>query len=164
MKTFGLPVVAASLLTAAIVFCAPQDARAGIGDALGSWEGTGSGHDVSGKDLGAFTVAITRKAGAARGSVRSDGKVTLASGQEIVFWQEMEDHGASGFRLVTNNGSGGGRCFANRMCQWYEKRADGHAFATTVVCDSDDKMRILVTELDRGQAVRFFEQTLTKKP
>jgi hypothetical protein len=142
---------------------APISARAGNTDSLGSWEGSGTASEVSGKDLGAFTVTLTRRSipGA---KVRADGKVTLASGQEIVFWQELEDHGANGFRLVSNNGSGGGQCFANGMCQTYEQRPDGHAFATTIAKDGADKLRILVTELDQGKAVRFFQQTLSKKP
>ncbi|MET0592971.1 MAG: hypothetical protein ABW133_09745, partial [Polyangiaceae bacterium] len=61
-------------------------------------------------------------------------------------------------------GAGGGHCFANAMCQTYEERADGHAFATTIARDGADKLRILITELDKGKAVRVFQQTLSKKP
>jgi len=32
------------------------------------------------------------------------------------------------------------------------------------VLDGPSKMRLLVTELDHGQAVRFIRQTLTRKP
>lgn len=141
----------------------PTPARAGISDSLGTWEGSGTATEVSGKDLGAFTVALTRKS-IGNAKVRADGKVTLASGQQIVFWQEFEDHGQNGFKLVSNHGSGGGHCFANGMCQLYEQRADGHAFATTIAKDGADKLRVLVTELDGGKAVRFFQQTLSKKP
>ena len=98
------------------------------------------------------------------GKTRADGKVTLGDGQTIVFWQEYEAWAAGGYRLTSTNGSGAGRCFSNGMCQSYEQRSDGHAFATTVVGDGPDKVRVLVTELDKGQAVRFIEQTLTKKP
>jgi hypothetical protein len=49
------------------------------------------------------------------------------------------------------------------MCQFYEQSADGHAFATTIAKDGTDKLRILVTELDHGTAIRFYEQTLTKR-
>jgi hypothetical protein len=154
------------LVTAAFSFIgllAPNAARAGITDCLGSWEGTGTASEVSGKELGVFTVSLTRKS-IGNAKVRADGKVTLANGQEITFWQEFEDHGPKGFRLVSNNGNGGGHCFANAMCQAYEDRADGHAFATTIAKDGADKLRILVTELDQGKAIRFFQQTLSKKP
>ena len=154
------------LVTAAfsiIGLLAPNSARAGITDCLGLWEGTGTASEASGKDLGVFTVSLTRKS-IGNAKVRADGKVTLANGQVIVFWQEIEDHGPTGFRLVSNNGAGGGHCYANAMCQTYEERADGHAFATTIVKDGADKLRILITELDQGKAVRVFQQTLSKKP
>ncbi len=146
-----------------IGFFAPPLATAGITDGLGKWEGSGTAFEISGKDLGGFTVSLTRKSlGTAK--VRTDGKVKLAGGQEIAFWQEFEDYGPSGFTLVSNNGAGGGRCFANGMCQTFEQRADGHAFATTIVKDGADRVRIVVTELVQGKAVGFFQQTLLKKP
>jgi hypothetical protein len=140
----------------------PGSASAGITDGLGTWEGTGTASEVSGRDLGTFTVSLTRKS-TGTGKMRADGKVVLAGGKEIVLWQEVEDHGGSGFRITSNNGSGGGQCFANGLCQTYEKGADGHAFATTIAKDGSDKLRVLVTELENGQAVRFFQQTLQKK-
>jgi len=141
---------------------APARAHAGITDTLGLWEGTGTASEVSGKDLGAFTVTLTRKS-LGNAKVRADGKVTLANGHEVVFWQEFEERGPNGFQLVSNNGTGGGRCFANAICQTYEERADGHAFATTIAKDGASTLRILVTELDHGKAVRFFQQTLSKR-
>lgn len=146
-----------------IGLAAPHSARAGNADSLGSWEGTGTASEVSGKDLGTFAVSVTRKSiGVAK--VRADGRVILANGQEILFWQEFEDHGASGFKLTSSNGTGGGHCFANGMCQSYEQRPDGRAFATTIAKDGADKLRVLVTELENGKATRFFQQSLSKKP
>lgn len=145
-----------------IGFLGPNSARAGITDSLGLWEGTGTASEATGKDLGGFTVSLTRKS-IGNAKVRADGKVTLANGQVIVFWQEIEDHGPTGFRLVSSNGAGGGHCFANAMCQTYEER-DGHAFSTTIAKDGADKLRILITELDQGKAVRVIQQTLSKKP
>jgi hypothetical protein len=150
----------ASLSLLALV--APGSASAGGSDGLGTWEGSGTASEVSGKDLGAFTVSITRKS-VGTGKVRADGKVTLANGKEITLWQDIEERGTGGFLLVSNNGSGGGQCFANGICQTYEKRADGHAFATTMAKDEGGKLRVLVTELENGQALRFFQQTLQKK-
>ena len=153
------------LVTAALslVGLASAPADAGISDCLGTWEGSGTATEVSGKDLGAFTVSLTRRS-IGTSKVRADGKVTLANGQEIVFWQEFENLGQNGFKLVSNHGAGAGHCVANGMCQSYEQRADGHAFATTIAKDGTDKLRVLITELDSGKAVRFFQQTLSKKP
>jgi len=138
-------------------------AAADILDGLGYWEGSGTAYEVSGRDLGTFSVSLVRRSIGQR-KVRSEGKVILASGQEVVFWQELEDHGPNGFSLMSSNGSGGGKCFANGICESFEWRADGHAFATSVVADGADKVRIVVTELEQGRAVRFFQQTLLKKP
>jgi outer membrane receptor protein involved in Fe transport len=155
------------LASAALVTLAslgtPTVAAAGISDGLGAWQGQGTTLAVNGADLGAFSVEVTRRS-TAPGQVRTDGRVVLANGQVIVFWQESVESPSGGFHMTTNDGSGGGRCFANGMCQSYVERADGHAFATTIVRDAPDKLRILVTELDKGQAVRFIQQSLTKKP
>jgi hypothetical protein len=159
MRTTTIAVIAVSTLA----LFAPGMTAAAITDGLGKWEGSGTASELSGKDLGPFTVAVTRKS-VGNAKVRADGKITLAGGREIVFWQEFEDHGPSGFSLVTNNGAGGGQCFANGMCQTFEQRADGHAFATTIVNDGADRVRIVVTELEQGKAVRFFQETLLKKP
>ena len=156
-------IAVAALATISLVGLASAPARAGISGSLGTWEGSGTTTEVSGKDLGAFTVALTRRS-IGNAKVRADGKVTLASGQEIVFWQEYEDHGPQGFKLISSNGAGGGNCFSNGLCQSYEQRADGHAFATTIAKDGTDQLRISITELDNGKAVRFIQQTLSKKP
>ena len=138
------------------------EGRANTADSLGAWEGTGVASDASGKELGGFTVALVRRSVGPQ-KTRTEGNVTLEGGRVVEFWQETEGGGARGYRLVSNNGQGGGRCFDNGLCQTYEERAGGQAFATTIVRDGD-RMRLLVTELDKGQAVRFMHQTLTKKP
>lgn len=130
---------------------------------LGTWEGSGIAYDVSGKELGPFTIALTRTSDGPAKTL-TEGVVTLADGTRKTFTQSLEAREGGGFRLESSNGAGGGRCFANDMCQSYEERADGHAFATTIVKDGAGRMRVLVTELDKGKAVRFFEQSLSKKP
>jgi hypothetical protein len=107
-----------------------------------------------------MTVAST-----AGGKIRTDGIVTLASGAKITFWQEEQDDGFGGFSLTSSNGTGGGRCFPNGMCEAYVSGADGHAFATTITIDGADELRILVTELDAsGKALGFVQETLHKSP
>src|SRR4051794_8476634 len=126
--------VIALSISLSLLGCDSRPASAGIADGLGQWEGSGTLLEASGKDLGGFTVSLTRRRVGA-GKVRSDGKVTVAGGQEIVFWQEFQDRGPNGFDVVSSNGSGGGQCFANGMCQTYERRSDGHDFATGIVKD-----------------------------
>ena len=159
MKRIALAAVALSLLCS----FAPGRADAGVTDGLGAWEGAGTTRDAAGGPSADFSVAVVRRAlGPSR--ARTDAKITLRDGRILDFWQEIQDVGAGAFRVTSANGSGSGQCFHNQMCQSYEERADGHAFATTIALDSPDKIRILVTELEKGRAVRFIEQTLTKKP
>lgn len=133
-------------------------------DGLGTWEGTGVTTEVDGKVVGPFTIVVTRTALANGTGVRADGKIHTADGKDIVFWQETAQRGGGKFKVTSNLGAGGGACFANGMCQSLEQRDDGHAFASTVAKDSADKVRVLVTELEHGRAVRFYAQTLVKKP
>ncbi len=129
---------------------------------LGTWEGSGTATDVSGRELGGFSVSVTRKP-LANGKVRADASITLANGTNMTFWQEFETRGPGAFHLVSSHGTGGGRCFANGMCQTLEQTPDGHGYATTIVPDGNGKLRILITELDDGSPLRFFQQTLYKK-
>jgi hypothetical protein len=146
-----------------LLSCAARDADAGILQGLGNWEGSGTAFDVSGKDLGAFSVSLTRRS-IGPSKVRGDGKITLAGGQQITFWQEFEDRGPSGFTIVSNNGTGHGQCFANGMCQSIDQNPDGHAFATSIANDGADRVRILVIEMEQGKTVRFYQETLLRKP
>jgi len=166
MKTKRIVLATVSLsLLAAAGLCAPRFARADVSSAegLGTWEGTGTTTELDGKSVGSFTIALTRTALAA-GSVRADGKIHTGDGKEIVFWQETTQRGGGKYTLTSTFGAGGGSCFANSMCQSLEQRSDGHAFASTIVVDGPDRLRVLVTELKDGHAVRFHAQTLTKKP
>jgi hypothetical protein len=156
---FGL--ISATLSLAALSLS--SSVRAADGDqGIGTWEGSGTASEISGKDLGGFTVTVTRKL-ISGGKVRADGVINLASGKRMAFWQEFENTRPHAFRLVSDRGTGGGECFANGLCQSLEQSSDGHAFATTIAPDGEGRLRILITELDKGQAVRFFQQTLRKK-
>jgi len=153
--------LAASLSIMGLV--ASHPAGAGILDDAGTWEGTGTVSEASGRDLGAFTVSLTRKSvGAAK--VRQDGRIVLAGGREVVFWQEFEGRGPNAFDIVSNHGAGSGQCFANGMCRTFEQAADGHAFWTIIATDGVGRVRVLVTEIEGGQPVRFVQQVLKKKP
>jgi len=166
MKTNRLFLAVASTSFLAVVgLCGSRlaHAEAGAGDGLGTWEGSGVTSEVDGKVVGPFTIVLTRAA-AAGGAVRSDGKIHTADGKDITFWQETTQRGGGKFKVTSNLGTGGGCCFANGMCQSLEQRDGGHAFASTIAKDGTDKVRVLVTELENGHAVRFYAQTLVKKP
>src|SRR5262249_54155278 len=143
--------------------CLPRSAHAESEGGLGTWEGSGVMTEAGNKVIGSFDVTVTRTS-LGGGKVRSDGKVRTGDGKEITFWQEKTDRGGGAFQLVSNNGSGGGCCFVNGMCQSLESNGTGQAFASTIVMDAPAKIRVLITELKDGHAVRFYAQSLTKKP
>lgn len=157
----GIQGIAALLVVSAIAVSGSARATSDE-QGLGVWEGSGTASEASGKDLGAFNVTVTRKL-VSTGHVRADGIVLLANHQRIDFWQEFEHKGPHAFRITSNHGSGGGRCFENGLCQSLEQSADGRAFATTIAPDGTNRIRVLITELNQGQPVRFYQQTLTKK-
>jgi hypothetical protein len=157
----GIGIVGTSL--ALTTLGAAGSTQATCDQGIGTWEGSGTASEVSGKDLGGFTVTVTRKL-MASGNVRADGVINLANGQHLTFWQEFENTRPNSFRLVSNHGTGGAEWFANGLCQWIEQSSDGHAFATTIAPDGADRIRILISELDKGQPIRFYQQILIKKP
>jgi hypothetical protein len=58
---------------------------------------------------------------------------------------------------------GGGACFGDGLCIDYAVEEGGRAFATTIVMDGKDTMRLLRTELVHGKAVRFFRERLVRQ-
>lgn len=140
---------------------APPSPSAELGlPAAGRWEGKGSSVGVSGAPGGPFEVTLERTDLGA-GKTRMDGTVRLPDGRTIAVWEET-DGPREGYAVTSSNGRGGGRCFDNHMCQSYADRGDGHAFATTLVVDAGGHLRLVVTELVAGKAVRFVQQTLTR--
>lgn len=151
-------VLALSTLAASLSVTSLASAEGAMG--VGTWEGSGNVVLRDGKNVSSFDVTIVRKA-AGENKVRADGIVKLPNGREIRFWQEF-DGGPNGFRIVSDRGNGGGRCFGNDMCQLYEETKGGHAFATALTKDEGGKIRLVITELEHGKAVKFFYQTLRK--
>jgi hypothetical protein len=152
--------VSLTLLCALPIALARADASS---EGLGVWEGSGNASDAGGTQQMPFTVTMVRRL-LSNGVVRSDGTLHMSDGRDITFWDEHESRAGGACRMTSSMGAGGGRCFPNHMCQTYTERADGHAFATTVAADSTERVRVLVTELQEGKAVRFYAQELTKKP
>jgi len=148
------------LLLLPLVLAVP--AHAGITDGLGHWHGSGTTYLPDGQELGDFTVDVERAAIDAR-TVEVRGKVTLASGQTFDFTERQIAGTAGGFLVESSAGKGGGRCFGAGLCQQYVETGADTARATYITVDGPDKLRVLITELDHGRAVRFIRQTLVRK-
>jgi hypothetical protein len=159
MKKTTILAATSFMLTGVIALVA---ARADANDGVGAWEGTGTAYSAQGAPLGSYGISLTRKETGT--TVRIDGKVTLANGQEIAFWEEDQNEGTTGFRIGSSNGSGHGGCFANEICQTYRQAEDGRALATTIVVDSADQIRLQETAYEKQQIVQYREATLKRKP
>jgi hypothetical protein len=136
-------------------------ARADILGGLGEWRGSGSVFGPDGRAEAEFKVALTRSAAGPR-SVDTRGKIELASGQVIPFAQKTTLGDDGKFSLDSERGQGAGFCLGAGLCQSYEDRGNSAGAYTVMAIDGPDTIRIVITELDHGRAVRFIRQTLTK--
>jgi hypothetical protein len=129
---------------------------------LGHWQGKGTTFALGSSEKGEFTVDLTRTAIDAH-TVEMKGTVVLDDGRVIPITQRLTET-ERGFAIEGNRGKGGGRCYGDGLCNSYEEGADGKSFATTIVIDGSEHLRLLTTELDHGRAVRVMRQNLVKKP
>ena len=133
-------------------------AQADMLGGLGKWHGSGTRFDAEGRPAGDFTVALTRSAdGPDR--VKTRGQITFASGQVFPFEQRWT-RTSSGFTSESGRGKGTGRCLGDDLCYSHEDLGSGKTSFTTIMIDSPDRIRILVTDMDGGRPVQFIRQTL----
>jgi hypothetical protein len=137
-------------------------AHADLLQGLGQWRGTGSVLGPDGQLQSDFHVVLTRTAAGAN-AVETRGEVTLGSGQVIPFRQRLTGAADGRFSLDSDQGKGAGFCRGDGLCQSYEERGDARAAATVIIVDRPDTIRVVITELDHGQVLRFIQQTLTKQ-
>lgn len=135
---------------------------ANIASAAEVWEGPGKLYNLNRELLAEYTVNVqiekvstsekkvdvtVRDQGGA--VIHSDACTMRNSGQS---WTKDCDGGSSrGFMLDYGLG-----------IDYYEAN-DGKAYATDIVIDSNTQMRLLRTELENGQAQKFFAEILTKR-
>jgi hypothetical protein len=149
-----------STLLLALLCAGRADAR--ITEGTGHWTGKGNVIAVDGEDLGEFTVEVDRSVVDAR-TVDVHGKVMLPGGKVLEFTERQTAGENNGFVIESSQGKGGGRCFGDGLCQTYVETGTDTARATTIAVDGANRMRVLITELDHGRAVRFIRQSLTRK-
>lgn len=126
---------------------------------VGNWKGEGVVYEMDGKEY-PFDIEL----GIVKLSdhdIRVEGKVLLPSGGTKEFTEIMSDCGY-GFTISSNLGMGRGRWLGEGLSQSYIEDTAGHAFATTMVRDGENERRVLVTELQNGQAVRFIRQKIVR--
>ncbi len=126
-----------------------------------TWQGPGSTFDLQGQVTSSYelTVENTKNEG------QTDTRVTIAfpDGRKIEKQCLMTEKTKESWTVQCDHGNGGGQCFGEGLCISYEADANGHAFATTIIVDGENDMRLLRTELQDGKAVRFFREKLQRK-
>lgn len=124
------------------------------------WEGSGSLFDLQGQPAGDYQLVVENTTSG--NEIQNLVTVTLADGSFKKLQCIMTKSG-DGWTSICDQGQGGGHCFGEGLCISYVADATGKAFATTIVMDGPSDMRLLRTELQNGQAVRFFREKLHKK-
>jgi hypothetical protein len=142
----------------ALVLIGSQTAGAAATDI---WEGSGTLFELQGKPTGTYDLLVenTRNGDQTQSQVT----VTLADGtiykQQCLITQKVPGKWIS----ECDHGKGGGACLGEGLCLSYEEDSSGKAYATTIVIDGPADMRLVRTELQSGQAVRFFREKLHKR-
>jgi hypothetical protein len=158
MKTLSNISLGTSLLAASVLPAAP--ARADLLDGLGPWQGNGSVLSPEGKPLTDFRVELTRTA-AGPDRVETRGTVTTTQGQVVPF-RSLVTRTAQGFVTESDRGKGYATCVDPSVCHSYEVDAAGNGTTTTILVDGARRLRILVTELEKGKPVRLIWETLSQ--
>ncbi|MEQ1878703.1 MAG: hypothetical protein ABL958_18820 [Bdellovibrionia bacterium] len=133
--------------------------RALAGETSSVWTGAGKVYDAKLNPLGAYKLKV-ESAKTAATERKTKVTVTLESGGAQVYNCTHTD-GAKGWKSVCDNGNGGGFCLDD-LCQTYTEDENGRAFATTLIFDSEDEMRLMRTELQNGKPVRFFKEKISR--
>jgi len=158
MTTTNRILFGASLWAAGALFT--PAAHADVLDGLGRWSGSGSVHGADGKPLGDFRVELTRSA-AGPGRVETRGTVTTGAGQVLPF-RSLITRTPDGFLTESERGQGQGSCLEPSVCHSYELDAAGNGSTSTILIDGPQRVRVLVTELEKGKPVRVIWQTLSQ--
>jgi hypothetical protein len=125
------------------------------------WEGPGAQFDVSGNATSTYDLVVENER--IGDQIQSHVTIALPGGTTLKQQCLMTKTSADAWSSTCDHGVGGGRCFGEGLCISYESAPAGKAFATTIVFDGASEMCLLRTELQNGQAVRFYREKLHKK-
>ncbi len=145
-------VVGAALVTSVSSF-------AGVTSGAGTWKGFGAKFDRNGSQVGEFAIEMVSEA-VGKHELKSKITVTIKDHSETHV-QTLKDSGNNGFDIESDHGEGGGYCFGKGLCEAY-MGTQTHGFAITIIMDGPDSRRMLVTELENGNAVNFIRESLER--
>ena len=134
-------------------------ARAASGPVL--WQGKGATFNRNREQTSEYRIEVYRtEVDGTKGL--SQAKVYLSNGT-LIFNETCETTKTkTGWISDCKVRKGGGYCFGDGLCMDYTEDQNQHGFATTIIMDGPNSMRLLRTELVKGQAVRFFREKLER--
>lgn len=125
------------------------------------WTGTGELYDAQRRLESTYTIKVESEA---TSDTTERLTIEVEAGGEVVYSDVCELSKAENmWQKKCRDSEGGGYLFAYGLSQEYVALKSGGAHVTTMIKDSDTKIRILRTELDAAsRATRFFSETLEK--
>lgn len=127
------------------------------------WQGQGQLSDIRGKIIGNYSVSVSIEQLSAA-SERVKVEVVAANGAIVHKDTCLTFKSEKGWKKECDGGTSSGTMYAPQfgLGMDYYVAKDGLAYATNIILDGENEMRLLRTELNNGQATRVFAEKLTR--
>jgi hypothetical protein len=137
---------------------------AAAGNATESWVGRGKVYDRQRQTVEDYTLEVDVEAAAPAGAARSFSVTVRNLNGDVTFSDRcVESDAGDAWTRQCTGGSSEGRTFDFGLGVDYYVAKDGTAFATDVFHVDATHMRLLRTQLEQGEATKFYVEALTKK-
>lgn len=139
--------------------CAGEAAGGRQGTTAGdkTWIGEGTVFDEQARPTGDYDVRLEQHP-TGEGRIEQTVRITLPDGSTKEFTQQLAQRGRH-LEIRSQQARGGGLDLGDGMLHTYVETGEGCAQAQTIAMDGDERMRIVRTELEDGEAVRFFRES-----
>ncbi len=123
-----------------------------------TWDGHGAVFDGEGALQGEYDVTLQKRR--REGGLDMTVDVALPDGRTMHFTQAVNGAGER-FEIVSEAGNGGGYSLGEGMLVTYVGEANNGKAQT--IFEDGDEMRIVRTELEGGEAVRFYREVYSRR-
>lgn len=127
---------------------------------LVQYSGQGALFSIAGKKLGDYHLEYRREP-LSRTSYRQTVTVKIPKKQPITLRCTVSVDGER-WRTECGQRKGGGYCLGEGLCLDYITDDQHNAYATTIIKDGPNQMRMFRTELRKGKAVRVYRERLRR--
>ena len=127
-----------------------------------TWVGSGTMYSPDREPMATYDVVVEQSAPVA-GQITSNIEVTDESGDVMTLTCDVFMFTKAWRKTCSDGQEGGGYSFDLGMATEYTNLPDGRSFATTLINDSEDAIRILRTELLGDTVLSFAVESYTKQ-